>query len=176
MHFSTRTIVRLAVLLLVCAFTATPQATTTYQFVGQCSDCTGTGTGLLVLQNYTRGTALTSSNFVSFTYSSNLTNFSISSAQLTVISGSLPTSLPGTANLWLNGGANNRLSTGADYWCAGATCALDWGLTHTWSFYSASSTPAAGAPVLTDTMLLCLAAGIAVMGGMLLKRRGAGAI
>ena len=185
MPFSTRTILRMAVLFLACAFTAMPVAntTTTFQFVGQCADCTGTGTGLLVLQNYTPGTTLTSSNFVSYTYSSNLINFSISSAQLTSISGSLPASLPGVANLSFNGsGVNGQFITNTQngaypgYWCAGAACSSDWGPTHTWSLYSAPVTPASGAPALTDTILLSLAAGIAVMGGMLLKRRAAGTI
>jgi hypothetical protein len=52
---------------------------TTYMFTGSCSDCTGTGVGYLTLQNYTPGTALSYSDFVSFTYTSNLSSFSITS-------------------------------------------------------------------------------------------------
>ena len=66
MHFRNRLIWQLPVLLLACAFNATPiGSNATYQFVGQCSDCTGTGTATLVLQNYTLGTQLANANFVS---------------------------------------------------------------------------------------------------------------
>jgi hypothetical protein len=52
---------------------------TTYVFTGTCTDCTGVGVGYLTLQNYTPGTALSYSNFVSFTYQSNLSSISIGS-------------------------------------------------------------------------------------------------
>ncbi len=41
---------------------------TEYDFVGQCSDCEGTGQGKLTLQNYTVGESFSASNFVSFSY------------------------------------------------------------------------------------------------------------
>ena len=76
----THSIFRVSIVLVVCVLAAaTSSAGTciqsgtqaTYRFVGQCSDCTGTGVGMLTVQNYTLGTELTSCNFVSFTYTSN---------------------------------------------------------------------------------------------------------
>jgi hypothetical protein len=52
--------------------------TTVFDFTGNCTDCSGVGTGVLTLQNYTPGAAIDPSNFVSFVYSSNLTTVSIS--------------------------------------------------------------------------------------------------
>lgn len=49
-----------------------PVSTMSFQFKGQCGDCTGYGVGTLTVQGYTPGTALDSSNLVDFTYSSNL--------------------------------------------------------------------------------------------------------
>lgn len=40
----------------------------TYDFSGQCTDCSGTVSAELVVQNYTPGTELTDSNLVSFHY------------------------------------------------------------------------------------------------------------
>jgi hypothetical protein len=76
-----RSIFRVSALAAVCAV-AVPSGfavclqtgpTTTYQFVGQCTDCSGTGVGLLTVRNYTLGNALEYCNFVSFSYTSNLT-------------------------------------------------------------------------------------------------------
>src|SRR3981081_4564945 len=74
-------------------------STTTYFFRGTCTDCTGTGDGALILQNYTLGTPITPTNFITFSYQSNLTGFTISSGSLQSISGTLPTSLPAHANI-----------------------------------------------------------------------------
>jgi hypothetical protein len=172
---------RLPVLLLACAIPAMP-ATVTYRFVGQCAlnDCTGVGTGLLTLQNYTLGTPIDATlNFVSLTYSSNLISFTITQSDPPFVSGSLPATLPGVASLTLSTPGNNivgkQLETqNSGWWCAGATCSADYGNSHTWSLYTAPppATPApAGTPTLSDYALLTLAVGIAVMGGILLKTR-----
>jgi hypothetical protein len=74
----------------------------TFTFTGDCGDCTGQGTGTLVLQNYTLGDALETSNFVSFTYSSNLLNITGDSLDLdddAGLDGILPVDLPGPANV-----------------------------------------------------------------------------
>jgi hypothetical protein len=48
-------------------------------FSGSCEvDCAGTGSGLLTLEDYVLGDPLSASNFVSFSYSSNVTSFLIS--------------------------------------------------------------------------------------------------
>jgi hypothetical protein len=61
---------------------AIPIATQSYvvNFTGFCEvDCSNTATGVLTLQNYALGDFLSSSNFVSFSYSSNVLSFTISS-------------------------------------------------------------------------------------------------
>ena len=40
-----------------------------YDFTGTCSDCTGTVSAVLELENYTSGTQIAATNFVSFSYS-----------------------------------------------------------------------------------------------------------
>lgn len=55
---------------------------TVYDFSGSCSDCQDTGNGVLTLQDYTPGTALSASNFVSFIYASNLLTFTITQSEL----------------------------------------------------------------------------------------------
>jgi hypothetical protein len=80
----------------------------TYDFSGNCADCQNTGNGVLTLQNYTPGTALSASNFVSFTYSSNLLTFNVTQTELDFdtigINGTTPfVSGPTTTNLGLSG-------------------------------------------------------------------------
>jgi PEP-CTERM motif len=79
-------------------------AITTYTFAVDCCDDSygpGSGTGTLVLQNYTLGAPLETSNFVSFSYLSDW--FSISTDSLDSTNGSLagmlPVDLPGPANV-----------------------------------------------------------------------------
>src|SRR5260370_39733665 len=78
--------------------------TTTYYFTGGCLDCTGQGKGTLVVQNYTLGNPFDITNFVSFSYTSNLTNFVLSGTgsnpgQASAFSGSLPAMLPSFADV-----------------------------------------------------------------------------
>jgi hypothetical protein len=118
----------------------------TYQFTGTCTDCTGFGTGLLTLANYTLGTSLTAANFVSFSYSSNLISFSIpNSTDLSVFNGSLPASLSGTAPISIE---DTNLPTDAliifpdGGWCAGTHCAGDNGPSSTWNLAAVTPEPA----------------------------------
>jgi len=80
---------------------------TTYTFTDNCCDDgggPGSGTGTLVLQNYTLGDQLQTSNFVSFSYSSFFGSFSNDVLNSTgSLSGTLPASLPGPANLEIDG-------------------------------------------------------------------------
>jgi hypothetical protein len=73
---------------------------TTFTFTGTCFDCTGQGTGTLVLQNYTPGTALQTSNFVSFFYTSNL--ITVEANSLNNLVGMLPASLPDAADVTMD--------------------------------------------------------------------------
>ena len=161
-------------LLFVCAFSAAPQTTTTtFNFVGTCSDCTGQGRATLVLQNYTLGNTILQANFVSLTYSSNLTSYTITTANSPLINGSLPASLPSAANVDFfatTGGAAqgmelNTYSYGS--WCAGFECTGDYGTAGSWSLYSPPAPPSV--PALSTWMQICLAALMAAMGAWLLQ-------
>lgn len=161
-------------LLLVCAFEAAPfgvrvGSTATYYFTGQCSDCTGAGTAQLVLQGYTLGNPLNNFNFVSLTYHSNLTSFTITSTDGPTISGTLPVNLPGPAGVTvsLEGPVFNTGLNGT--WCSGAAgCSLDSGSGGVWGTTPPGST--SSVPMLSDSMLVCLAAAIAVAGVLLLRK------
>ena len=92
---------------------------TSYHFSGVCAEtdpCTPTGEADLVLQDYVSGTALAKSNFVSFTYSSNIYSPPLTETgqgSLFSISGSLDSGLlPGPADvfLWFNDAQQFRSS------------------------------------------------------------------
>lgn len=113
---------------------------TTFLFTGTCSDCTGTGKGTLVLKDYTIGDALSTANFVSFSYSSNLTSFSLDSVNQLI--GSL-TNLPGANFVEFNSDDfvfSSFAAGGFSPWCTGptGTCGDDFGLTSSWSLAAAS--------------------------------------
>jgi hypothetical protein len=80
-------------------FSAGPAAAsgplTVIDFVGTCGDCSGTGRGVLTVQNFGTG-ILNESNFVDFTYSSNLVTFEIARSALFQFSADFST-LPGLA-------------------------------------------------------------------------------
>ena len=136
--------------------------TTTYQFVGQCTDCTGTGTGSLTVQNYTLGAGLTYCNFVSFSYHSNLTSFTITSSNFTSLSGGLPASLPASANVSVVGPGNNALTSNANgSWFVGAS---DYGPTSSWSLPQVTNVP-----VMSVPMLIGLALMLGLIGAAMLK-------
>jgi hypothetical protein len=173
-----RPVLLAAVLLFVCAFSAAPlqPTTTTFSFVGTCTDCSGQGNATLVLQNYTLGSTILLANFVSLTYSSNLVNFTLGPANVPSISGSLPANLPSAAsvNFFANtGGAAQGMelwTSSSGNWCGGFECAGDYGTAGTWSLYSSAPVPTAtGAPALSGRMQICLAALMAAMGALLLK-------
>jgi hypothetical protein len=68
--------------------------TLTYDFTGNCLDCSNPQ-GVLVLQNYTFGDPLQASELVSFTYTSSLADVSVTQANLSSLTGSLG-STPGS--------------------------------------------------------------------------------
>jgi hypothetical protein len=122
-------------------------ATTTQDFVfsGTCTDCAGFGTGDLELQNYTLGTNATAANFVSFTYSSNLVNYTVTSADLNSFNADIGPTLPSShapVTIFADGFATQFLSRSNLTWCTGthSDCASDIGPSYVWS--QAASTPA----------------------------------
>jgi hypothetical protein len=139
---------RISIFLVVCVLAAVETSfagaciqggsQATYQFVGQCTDCTGTGVGQLTVQNYTLGTELNSCNFVSFTYTSNLTSFTITPSGVNDLGGTLPASLPSAAFVRVRGtGSNNFGSSTNGSWSVDLT---DYGTGGTWSLPSAVPT------------------------------------
>ena len=161
-----------SILLVVCVLAAVeissagtctlagPQST--YQFVGQCTDCTGTGVGQLTVQNYTLGTALNSCNFVSFTYTSNLTSFTITAPGSFTLRGTLPSTLPAAAAVQVIGtGSNNFLSDTYGTWYVGLA---DHGTGGTWSL------PSTAAPTLSTAALCALGLLLAGAGALLAQR------
>jgi hypothetical protein len=78
-----------------------------FTFTGECTDCSGTGTGtLILLAGYDLGTALSADDLYSFNYSSNLTEISIHNDPTEVLSGTLPVGL-GPANIFISGDSGN---------------------------------------------------------------------
>jgi hypothetical protein len=190
--FSTRSVLKIFAVLAVCVLgglqtgSATLVATTaTYQFVGTCGDCVGTGTGLLTLQNYTPGQPLAWANFVSFTYTSSINPIpgGITPAVLNgmpqaapLLSGSIPAVLPAPAVVNLGWNSSNYVLmtnfNSSGWWCVGADgCQGDWGQPGTWSLVGASPAPsAAGAPALGVPMLIGLAVLLALLGAAILRK------
>jgi hypothetical protein len=93
---------------------------------------------MLTLQNYTLGTALAPCNFVSFTYTSNLTSFTITAPGSFSLSGTLPASLPSAASIRVRGTGRNDFQSNTDgAWYVGLD---DHGTGGIWSLPSAVPT------------------------------------
>jgi hypothetical protein len=152
MRFSARFLLLAFVLGFVCLATANADPTETFYFSGTCDDCTGTGTGVLVLTDYTDGDDLDPSNFVSFTYDSNLLpGFTFTD------SGSLFGSLDSETGFYYVGISDsdrNQFFTYTDgSWCAGtdSACASDMGFNGTWS-----TIPPSGPSDTPEPATICL--------------------
>ena len=167
-------IFRISIFLVVCVLAAVETSfagaciqggsQATYQFVGQCTDCTGTGVGQLTVQNYTLGTALYSCNFVSFTYTSNLTSFTIAPSDSPNLSGTLPASLPSAATVRVFSGSNAFESNSGGAWCAGTGCVGDIGSSSIWGY------PTAAVPTLSTPAWCALGLLLAGAGALLAQR------
>jgi len=79
----------------------------TFFFTGTCTDCEGTGTGTLVLQDYVQGTtSIDLANLISFNYSGTnlLAPFQILPGAVSIFVVNIPVSLPGPGTLIINTG------------------------------------------------------------------------
>lgn len=147
---------------------AAPAAAVDFKFTGTCIDCSGTGIGTLVLKDYTLGDTLTSANFVSFTYASNLLSYTLSSVD--DLTGSLSAGT-GPAFVVFHGGGytfDSLVAGPFSPWCTGATgaCSSDFGLMSSWSLV-ASTVPE---PAMWGVMVL----GFGLLGATMRPRRTTG--
>jgi len=135
-----------------------------YTFTGQCTDCTGTGTGtLILLADYVLGTPLSANDLFSFNYSSNLIlDLSIHNDPTEELSGILPVGL-GPANISISG-ANGSFNTNSDGTWSAFIPPADVGTNGVWSTESAIPTPEPSALPLIG---ICLAGAIFFRGRML---------
>jgi len=150
------------------AVIAAPAAAVDFQFSGICIDCSGAGEGTLVLKDYTLGDTLTSTNFVSFTYTSNLLSYTLSSVD--DLTGSLG-GATGPAFVVFHGGGytfDSFVAGPFSPWCTGTTgaCSSDFGLISSWSL-AAGTVPE---PAMWAVMVL----GFGVLGAGMRRPRGAG--
>jgi len=136
-----RNLTVLAIVVTVGAASASATiAVEAFTFTGQCTDCTGTGTGtLILLAGYELGTPLSMEDFLSFNYSSNLTDLSILNDPTEDISGMLPVGL-GPANITISG-ANGTFTTSTDGSWSAFNPPADFGTSGIWSSPSTTSTP-----------------------------------
>jgi hypothetical protein len=109
---------------------------------------------VLTLQNYTPGNPLDVSNFVSFTYVSNvLPNFSFSPGGVYSLTGLLPASLtttPAAANVTIGASGTVFQSFSFGYWCIGeGGCLADGGSTSSW-ILSGTGPASPGPPTLVS--------------------------
>src|SRR5689334_10140805 len=148
----------LAVLFAAFSSQAAVATLTTFNFTGNCTDCTGKGTATLVLQNYTPGTTFNSTNFVSLSYSSNLLNLTLTSSDNPNVTGLIPANLPAAAsvNIFANPCCSKQFFSSTNgTWCSGLSCGDDTGTGGAWSFPSnpGAGPTATGVPALTDVTL-----------------------
>jgi hypothetical protein len=175
-----RSIFQISGLLAICVLAAVemsfagpcptgPQAT--YQFVGTCTtqagNCTGTGVGSLTVQNYTLGGTLTTCNLVSFTYTSNLANYTVTQANSPSLSGSLPSTLPGKAAILVQDSVHPTFQSNNDGTGSWAVGFDDFGTGGTWS----SPTTTTSVPTLSTTALAALGLLLAGAGALLVRSR-----
>ena len=127
----------------------------TYEFIGSCTDCDGSGVGFLTLQNYTVGQNLDMTNFVSFSYTSNLFSYSVgladSSDPVAFIQGAIPVDMPSSAFVEImdtQSPAATFFSFPGGSWCVGQNCGADNGPSSTWNLATAAPEPSTLIPAV----------------------------
>lgn len=160
-----RNLIVLAIMALGAESASADIAVEVYTFTGQCTDCTGTGTGTLILiADYVLGTPLSVDDLYSFNYTSNkIPDLSFHNDPTEEISGILPVGL-GPANISISG-ANGSFNTNSDGTWSAFNPPADFGQDGVWSSGSTTPTPEPSAlPVIT----LCLA-GLIIFRGRMMK-------
>ena len=153
-----RNLTVLAILVTIGAASASATiAVQVYTFSGECTDCTGNGSGtLILLGGYALGTPLSAEDLVSFNYSSNLIpDLSIHNDPTEELSGILPVGL-GPANIFISG-ADGTFNTSTDGTWSAFDPPADVGTNGNWSAASATSTPE---PSALPVIGICLLAGV----------------
>lgn len=137
-----RNLIILAMAITLGAASASAEiAVEVFTFTGQCTDCSGTGTGqLILLADYVLGTPLSAEDLVSFNYSSNLIpDLSIHNDPTEKLSGILPVGL-GPANISISD-ANDSFNTSTDGTWSALDPPADTGTNGIWSTPSTTPTP-----------------------------------
>jgi hypothetical protein len=166
-------LVRLGTLCVAAALLAglSYASTITYTFTDDCCDDSfgpGSGTGTLVLQNYTPGDELETSNFVSFSYSSpSVPSFSTDTLGVGgSLSGALPPAdLPGPALVVIGGLFFSEISNDGAFELGDEA---DFGTDGIWSVAAAATA------VPEPSSLVMLAAGLAGLVAWRQRRRSPG--
>jgi hypothetical protein len=123
-----------------------------YEFTGECTDCSNP-VGYLTLDNYTPGTALSLSNFVSFVYTSSVFQTPLIFTDVYLIRGSLPENGPATTafiDLWSASVPDYIFATSAtgNWSLYRDTSILDYGPSHNFALQSAVPEPSTWAMVI----------------------------
>jgi hypothetical protein len=139
-----------------------------FEYTGTCTDCTFSNGTLELFAPYTLGTPITTSNFVDFSYTSNLLSFNINQNDADFsVSGSLPSVLPGAATLTIEDSQWEFSSSSNGSWSVEefSERPSDFGPANSWS--QASSAPEPGT-------IAMLGLGLAAVGIRARYRRGRG--
>jgi hypothetical protein len=118
----------------------------------------------LILAGYTPGNQFDQTNFVSFTYSSDLMTLTLGPGDVSSVSGSLPAMLPAMADVTILDLGSNIIfqSSSGGSWCAGTNgCNLDFGAESSWDQAQAQGVPEPASSTLV----------VAALGGLILLRR-----
>jgi hypothetical protein len=127
-----------------------------FNYSGTCTDCTFSNGTLLTIASYTPGSPLSTSPFITFTYTSNLVSFTINqNSPGFFVSGGLPATLPGAATLIIQDNQWEFSSNSSGAWFVNQIPA-DFGPANSWS--AASAVPEPGATAMLGLGLAVLAA------------------
>lgn len=141
------------------AVTVAP-ANSVFDFNGVCSDCTGVVHGRLTLANYTLGSQITSSNFVSFFYDGSdiMGSFSIRPSESLLATGSITAAAPAGQDVYLDDGIHNFFTDHGGGWSIGEGGRnADYGSVHSFALAATVPEPASLALLLAGVISAGLA-------------------